>query len=527
MGASIRRWLGSPWLLAIVICATYALSLGGGWLDYDDDWLVRDNELLDVRDASVLWRILFDLDRDTRLVLGAELLPVRDLVAWFGRAWLGLDVLGFRVLTLAIYAAGCALLLRWSRSLTRSSQTSKPTADAYLIGAWLFALHPIHAESVAWLAGLKEVLALLFVAGALLAAEERTTTRRVLVVVCLALACGSKSVAIVTPVLLALTDVLRRRSQDVPVLVVSSLVCGAWAALHVWVGRIVGMIAEPLGDGPIERVASVTVIVARYVGLSLELHPHSVIYDVPAHGLDAPFVASLVGLLALVGLAVWAWQRDVRWPAVLLAWFLVSLAPISQLVAPLQNRMADRYLLFAVWAPCVALGFAIERALALTRPQIAAPLLAAVLVVVAALTARRAVLFGDPVELFLEATRETETSAKAPLLLGDALFARERYQDAELAYRGAIARDGFRTDHGRVAGNSLGRLLAGSGRADEAIALYEELVARYPDDPRVLHNLAALEERAGRTDVAAAHRATLAERFPSYRPGAPDRPGPL
>jgi hypothetical protein len=69
-------------------------------------------------------------------------------------------------------------------------------------------------------------------------------------------------------------------------------------------------------------------------------------------------------------------------------------------------------------------------------------------------------------------------------------------------------------------------LLAGSGREGEAMALCAVLIERYPDDPRALHNLAVLEERAGLVDLAAEHRAVLGSRFPGYRAGA-DRPGPL
>ena len=46
---TLARGLTQPWLLALVIVGVYAISLGGRWLDYDDDWLVRDNELLTLR----------------------------------------------------------------------------------------------------------------------------------------------------------------------------------------------------------------------------------------------------------------------------------------------------------------------------------------------------------------------------------------------------------------------------------------------------------------------------------------------
>lgn len=512
------HWSTSPWWLVIAIVVVYAPSLGGGWLDYDDDWLVRDNELLNVRDAEVLLRIFGDFTRDTRLVLGAEFLPVRDLLTWFARAWLGLDAFGLRVSSLALYASACALLLRWASTLGR---------EGYVLGVWLFALHPVHVESVAWIASLKDVLALFFVSAALLLAETRTPWRRAACIVCVTLGCGAKGMAAVAPALLALAEVLRGRPQDRVVLGVSALVCALWLVVHGWVGATVGMFATPLGEGAVERVLSVTVLFARYLALSFMLEPQSVVYDVTPHGLDVSGLLALTLLVALVTLALLALRRGVRWPAVLLAWFVVALLPVSQLLAPLQNRMADRYLFLAVWAPCAAAGIVLEVARTKVRPQVALALVFAVLLACALTSLGRALVFGDPVALFAEATERTRHDARAPLLLADTLFAREQYADAEFAYRLAFERDALRTDRGRRAGNGLGRLLAGSGRREEAIALYARLVERYPDDPRVLHNLAVLEEQAGALESAAAHRATLAERFPHYRSGAADRPGPL
>lgn len=513
---ALPRWLRSPWALVAAIALTYALSLGGGWLAYDDTWLVRDNTLLNDTSWSVPWAIVAHLDRATRLALGAEFLPVRDLVTWLARAWLGLDALGFRVLSLALYASACALLLRFATGLGH---------EGYVLGAWLFALHPIHAESVAWIAGLKDVLALLFVAAALLSAEERTPRRRAMTALFVALACGSKGAAVIAPGLLFLADVLRGRPQDRVTLAITSAIAGAWALAHAWVGSVVTMYAAPLGEGLVERVSSVAVIGTRYLALSALVHPSSVVYDVDVHGVDPLGVASLALFLTLTLLAFAAWRRGQRWPAALLAFFVVGLLPVSQLVAPLQNRMADRYLLFSLWAPMALLGVALASLGQRASERVAQVAFLATLAVCGALTFTRAMTFADPIALFTEATLRTTESPKAPLLLADTLFARERYEDAEFAYRMAIDRDQFRTDHGRRAGNGLGRILAGTRREREAIELYTMLVARYPSDPRVLHNLATLEAGAGMNREAEAHRRELAERFPDYRPGV-SSPGP-
>jgi tetratricopeptide (TPR) repeat protein len=511
------RWSRSPWVLAVVVALVYAPSLAGGWLGFDDDWLVRDNELLNTRSAEVLPSMFGAFDRDTRLVLGAEYLPVRDLVTWIARAWLGLDAIGFRALSLGLYAVACATLLAWASTLGR---------DGYVHGVWLFALHPVHAESVAWIAGLKDVLTLAFLAAALWLAAERAPARRLGAIACVFVACGCKSVAVVAPAFFLVAELLRGRGQDRVLLAGVTAVCVGWAALHVWVGGRVGMIAEPLGATVLERLASALVLLARYVGLSFLVHPQSVVYEAEVHGLDVTGMGSFFLFLSLAGLASWQWRLGRRGPAALLLWFLASLAPVSQVLAPLQNRLADRYMLFAVWAPCAAAGLLLELAMKRARPRLAALLLPSVAGALAIASCARGLVFADPVALFGEASERTSTDPDPLVQLGDAFFARGQYSDAEAAYRAAIDRDGLRTASGRTAGNRLGRLLAGSAREEEAMALYAVLVERYPGDPRALHNLAVLEERAGRADLAAQHRASLASRFPEYRSGA-DRPGPL
>ncbi len=553
-------WLRAPWLLGLAILGVYAWSLGGPWLGYDDDWLVRDNELLNVRDLSVPTRVVGGFDRETRLVLGAEYLPVRDLVTWIGRAWLGLDALGFRLVNLAIYAAACMVALAWSAQLSKAeasgavaaSDSAPPTTDAtttdapstptstapatatattviapLTLAVWLFALHPIHAESVAWIAGLKDVLALLFVSLALLGHARGGTRDRALALACVFLACGSKSVAVVSPVLFVLTDLARNRPIDRALAAGATVICGAWALVHVWVGSIVGMYAAPLGEGPVERVGSIAVLFARYAALSLGAHAESVIYDVDVHALDAASLLALAGLVVSAALAGFAWRRGQRWPLFALAWFVAALLPTSQLFAPLQNRMADRYLLLAVLGPCVLAAMALDAAARRLEQRLADGVTVAALVVVGGLASARGHTFADPTSLFVEATQQTERDANAPSLLGRALMNDHLYLEAELAFRDAVARDGFRTDHSRRDGNSLGQLLAGLGRAEEARDVYATLVERYPDDPRVLHNLAVMEAQTGHAESATAHEEELARRFPDYRTGTRDRPGPL
>ena len=89
--------------MLVTTVLAYLPSLAGGWLNWDDPWLVRDNPLLAQARWSDLWTILTDLSRPTRLALGAEYLPLRDLSYLFESRFFGLSPAVLRIDNLLIY----------------------------------------------------------------------------------------------------------------------------------------------------------------------------------------------------------------------------------------------------------------------------------------------------------------------------------------------------------------------------------------------------------------------------------------
>src|SRR5262245_33835197 len=180
--------LRRPLLLAALVTAAYAPSLGGGFLNYDDGWLVEKNPVLERGDVGALAAIWTDLGARTREGLGAEYLPVRDTFVWLERRAFGASAAAMRSIGLALYLGGVLLMRAYLvRALPGVGE----------VAAWLFALHPVHAESAAWLAGQKDLLALLFVAAALVlyAADRRLWAVPGLVLA----AVLAKSVAVIAP----------------------------------------------------------------------------------------------------------------------------------------------------------------------------------------------------------------------------------------------------------------------------------------------------------------------------------------
>ena len=497
--------------LVVFIAIAYGPSLSHEWLGYDDDWLVRDNPVMRDPSLGALHAIVADFSVPTRLALGAEYLPVRDLSVWLEVRAFGIAPLPMRALSLVLYATACALLLCWARRV--------PLVPA--LAVWLFALHPVHVESVAWLAGRKDQLALLLTAAALLAyASDRAAIRRTLVPLCVFLACFAKATSVVVPVLLLAHDLLSRRRPDVVALGLAVAPALLAVFVHVRVGASVSMLAAIPGGSSAAAVATMAPVFWRYLGLSIGVVAPALVHPVADRTPSDPLsIAALAALVLLIALVTFLWRRGERRPAVTLAWFCIALLPVSQVFAPLQNRMADRYLLVAVFGPCLALAALVELAAAHTRPRIGAALRASLVAASLLLTAPYAALFAQPVALFSHLSARVPSSPVGPYQLAMALREREQLPAAEAAFREALRRDDLRTSAGRRAANNLSLLLAASGRRGEAIALLRRAHAASPDDPKVLHNLAILLDDAGAHDEARVLLEELVSRFPAYEPG--------
>ncbi len=501
----------APVFLALAVVVAYAPSVTGGFLGYDDDWLIRDSPVIADASVDAVDAIVFDLGRDTRLVLGAEYLPVRDLVVWASVRAVGMWAPGLRAIQLVLYVLATLAFRGWFVRVLGTGLASEAAALA-------FALHPLHAESVAWLAGFKDVLALSFTGLALLVyAHEKSRATRALVVALTVLACLSKAVSVVLPGLLVLHDLLVRRAPDRASISLSASAAIAAAALHLSVGSTVGMVAALPGGSRLSALATMAPVALRYGLRTLGIEPASVVYDVPVRTLSDPIALGSLALLALVGMgSVVAFRRGVRMPLLVLAWVTVALLPVSQVLAPLQNRMADRYLLVALVGPCLALGAFVQRFIEpRVRQNIVIALGLALALVLGLSTSVRALAFDDPIALFIEASQRAPSSPVGPYQLGVIMESTDPAA-AEAAFREALSRDRLRTPVGRGAADNLAILLAGSGRTEEAIDLLERAHALFPSDPRLANNLAVLIDARGEHERARSLLLEVLRTVPRY-----------
>jgi hypothetical protein len=236
---------------------------------------------------------------------------------------------------------------------------------AALAGALLFAVHPVHVEAVANVVGRAEVIAAVFMLGALLlwpAADEPRPMRRLAMVgVLFMLALLTKESAIMLPALLVLVDAgrgeltpacvrdwWRRRVGGV------SMLAGITLAYLGVRALVLGGIAPTRVDAALEVTSGadrfLTALQAWPVYLRLLVFPRVLLADygprilMPAAGLTPGVVVGGLILIVLLlgGTALWLRGRG---PAALaLLWLPIALLPVSNLIIPIGIIVAERTL---------------------------------------------------------------------------------------------------------------------------------------------------------------------------------------
>lgn len=388
--------LATPALIALLALAATWPATQGSFV-YDDLPYVQENPV--VHGLEPLWT--------TPLGTPDQGLW-RPLTVWTWRLqWTPPYEAGpFLVVNVLLHLVASLLLWRLGRRLGLSA------VGAGLAGA-LFALHPVHAEAVAWVTGRAELLATVFVLGGWILHRGGGGPARVLgAAACVALAGLSKENALIAPGLYLLGDLALpvgdgpRRGPPWGRLALLAATSGA-----VFAARL-GALDQPLpAHGPFHdtdlagRLVVALAVLARSLHLLAWPEPLRIHYQGDElETLDALGLALPAALLTVV-LLLWHRQRRAALALVLVP---ASLAPVLHLL-PIGEPFAERFLYLPSAFFCLAAG---ALAAAWCRAELSGrglgPSLAALgLVGALALPASRAAVstFADDLTLWAHAQR--------------------------------------------------------------------------------------------------------------------------
>lgn len=338
-------------------------------------------------------------------------------------AWAG----GYHMTNVIIHLANVLLLFHLLRKATEQEFLS------FFVAA-LFAVHPIHAESVAWISERKDVLSVFFGLLSLSAyvnyARRQRMASLAASLVFFAMSLMSKQTLVTLPCVLLLLDYwplgrITRRCvvEKVPFFAISAVfgVVAMLAQANSLTVRSLDAIPLPL------RVANAAVAYTSY--LQKAILPWNLgVYYPYSTDLGLIRVAASVALLTLITAAAIDSRR--RWPffAVGWFWFVGTLAPLIGIVQVGTQQMADRYAYFSFIGLYLAIaGFVTSRAVA-----VAAVGLAAVLGFI------QVGYWHDALSLVEHTARVTDDNSFVRFALGDALLAQGQLDDALEQYRHAV-----------------------------------------------------------------------------------------
>ncbi|HWM92765.1 MAG TPA: glycosyltransferase family 39 protein [Thermoanaerobaculia bacterium] len=479
-------------LLAILTLGAFLPVLTHGFLRYDDPLYVTRNPHVQ---AGLTWEgIGWALTAN----VASNWHPLTLLSHMADCELFGMDPLGHHLTSLLLHTANVLLLFEVLRRMTGSTWRSAAVAA-------LFALHPTHVESVAWIAERKDVLSGLFwilTMGAW-ARYARQPSRRRYAVVALTLTLGllSKPMAVTLPFVLLLLDVwplARKESLFYRVKEKLPLFGLAAASSVVTLVAQSGPIASA-GEFPVHlRLANAVLSYVSYLGKTLLPRGLAVFYPMPA---EFPFwkvMGAVLLLAALTALAVLAYRRKpfvtVGW-----LWYLGTLVPVIGLVQVGGQAMADRY----TYLPSIGLFLIVCWMLpGLIGQGKSAVLGVAVVLALAVGTRLQLRHWTDNEALFRHAVAVTERNFLAHLHLAQILAERGERGPALEHFRTSLAiRPGMWQTHA-----SLGNYLRRWGRPAEALPHLQMAVRLRPRAASLRRNLALALEDLGRTGEARLHQ---------------------
>jgi protein O-mannosyl-transferase len=504
-----------PWILlalAVITALLYFPSLKSDFVNYDDPDYVTSNSQIQkgLTADSIRWAFTTGHASNWH--------PLTWLSHMLDYQLYGLKPMGHHATNLIFHTAN-VLLLFWV--LWRLTKNVWPSA----IVAALFAWHPLHVESVAWVSERKDVLSIFFWLLTMWAYAEYVRTAKSgegrsklfygLSLVAFALGLLSKPMLVTLPCVLLLLDYwpLNRLNFDKesrrawPKILLEKLPFLILAIVHSRVTFLVqkkgGAVSsfETIALG--ERISNAFVSYLRYVGKMVLPVNLSILYPHP-HPAKWPLLLVITSVAFVFGMSVLAayWGRKSRYLFVGWFWFLGTLVPVIGLVQVGIQAMADRYSYIPHVGLFIVLAWGVMELTANWKQQKEILVLGSTVMLLAclALTYNQISYWHDSITLFTHATQVTKNNYLAYNNLGHWLDNKGQSDEALENYRKSIEINPNYDE----AQNNIGYVLAKKGKPEESIPYYFASLRLNPNRAEVHNNLGNAYADLGKLDEAIA-----------------------
>jgi hypothetical protein len=476
--AQFVNWIIAA-VLALLCAIIYVQVVNFEFTLYDDVAYVPDNP--QVRDGFSLGGI-------------AWAFTTFETANWYPLTWLSLmldcQIFGpsagaVHAMNAILHAADVVLLFIVLQRMTGRRWPSAAVAA-------LFAVHPLHVDSVAWVAERKDVLSTLFFLTSLLAYQSyvsKPSLRRwSLVFASMAVGLLCKPMLVTLPFVLLLLDYwpLRSTSRPLWLLLVEKLpLVGLSAGISiVTVFAQAKMGATKMIGHNVHfslQFANATISYVKYLAMTIWTARLAVFYPYDFHPRPLHVAASVALLMALTLLTI-LFIRRAPYLAVGWFWFLGILVPTIGVIQVGAQSLADRYM----YIPSIGVFIAIVWAAAavVRRPLILAASFTAVIAALTVAANIQTSYWVNTEQLFKHAIAVTGDNPESCENLGDTLLRQERFPEAEVQLRTVLAMD--HEKQFRDTPFELAKALAGQNRAGEAVAFIRESIPDNVDRAKAL-----------------------------------------
>ncbi len=441
--------------------------------------------------------------------------PLTSLSYLLDYEFYGLAPWGYHLTNVLLHGAAAILLFLVLRRMTGDLWPSAFVAA-------VFAIHPLRAESVAWVSERKDVLSgLLFILtlGAYVEYVRHpfSLLRYLAVVVLFALGLMSKPMLVTLPFVLLLLDhwplkrlalTWRLVAEKVPLLVLSAASC------------VVTRLAQSEAVQSIDRLSltsrieNALVSCVGYVGNFFCPLGLAAFYPHPGDSLPSWEIGGALLLLVAIGVGLLACRRKFPYLPVGWFWYLGMLVPVIGLVQVGQQAMADRYTYLPQIGLAIGLAWGAKQVCERwpSRAWLCGVASALVLATFMGCAWRQTSYWRDSETLWTRALDCTSGNVVAHVNLGVALHDQGRLDEAIDQYHDALAIK----PHDVMAHNHLGVALRDQGHAAEAIAEFRHALAIDPNCAAAHNNLGAILAEGGQVNEAIEHYRKAIEVNPSH-----------
>lgn len=500
----------NPAILAIfVVCSSifvYANSLSGEFIWDDVEQIVENPVIMDLHNVpsfftSDLWKLISNPAVGSNYYRPLFLLSLAtDYSLW------GLNPLGYHITNIILHALVSLLVYLIGRKLLGNN------ISAFVAGL-LFAVHPVHVESVAWISGRTDPMAAAFMLLSLYLYILFSERKRVIVLLlsftAYIFSLLSKEMGITLPLLIVAYEFSFNKNKPGESSLKSLWPIGVYvliSAAYLYIrGTILGdAVGVNSSSSPLHmRIYTSFGIIVDYIRLIVLPINMKALYDVPLREsfFDWKVLLPLSLLLSLLIVTYLLYKKD-KMAFFASIWFFITILPVSNIVPLKPTMMAERYIYIPSVGICLIAAYLYLKLHTWSfLSKYSKPALIIILATLSMVTIHRGKLWSNEKLFFEQSVKDAPGNAYAHHNLGDIYRKNGNMEKAIEEWETAVLLYPLHPE----ANNSLANIALMQGKYHDAITRYRIALEGRPENSEAHYNLGMAFEKLGNMEEAAMH----------------------